>query len=70
VVVGDHEKGGVRQRWWRIARDVAVFTVGVLGIVHETFFATVDRPTLLLLFAAMIGLPAFAWAERRNGDDK
>lgn len=33
--------------------------VGLAGVAHETLVNNVDRPTLLLLFAAMIGLPAF-----------
>lgn len=33
--------------------------VGLAGVAHETLINNVDRPTLLLLFAAMIGLPAF-----------
>lgn len=36
-----------------------LFIVGLLGVAHETLVNEADRPTLLLLFAAMIGLPAF-----------
>jgi len=36
-----------------------LFVVGLLGVAHETLLNEADRPTLLLLFAAMIGLPAF-----------
>lgn len=42
-----------------IARDTVLFVVGLLGVAHETLVNDADRPTLLLLFAAMIGLPAF-----------
>ncbi len=37
----------------------ALRVVGLAGVAHETLLNEVDRPTLLLLFAAMIGLPAF-----------
>ena len=42
-----------------IARDTVLFVVGLLGVAHETLLRSADRPTLLLLFGAMIGLPAF-----------
>ncbi len=43
----------------RITRNTTLFIVGLLGVAHETLLNDADRPTLLLLFAAMIGLPAF-----------
>lgn len=43
----------------KVARDAVLFVVGLLGVAHETLVSHADRPTLLLLFAAMIGLPAF-----------
>lgn len=36
-----------------------LFLGGALGVVHETLIAHAERPTLLILFAAMMGLPAF-----------
>lgn len=44
--------------WWQV-RNVTLFVCGLLGVLHETLWANGDRPTLLLLFAAMMGLPAF-----------
>lgn len=49
----------------KVARDTVLFIVGLLGVAHETLLGHAERPTLLLLFAAMIGLPAFI-----NKDDK
>jgi hypothetical protein len=46
----------VRLLTWENVRTVAVFSVGLAGIVHQTVFREVDRPFLLALFAAMIGL--------------
>lgn len=48
-----------RWRRRRITRDMVLFTVGLAGIAYETLVSKTDRPTLLLLFAGMIGLPAF-----------
>lgn len=36
-----------------------MFAVGLLGVGHETVISQAERPTLLILFAAMMGLPAF-----------
>ena len=52
----------------RITRDTTLFIVGLLGVAHETLISDVDRPTLLLLFAAMIGLPAFLSTDSRRKD--
>lgn len=41
----------------RLGRDVTLFVGGIAGIVHETVVAHSERPTLLILFSAMIGLP-------------
>lgn len=48
----------------RAIRDATLFIGGLLGVVHEAFFTNFDRPGLLVLFAAMMGLPAFL---RTNG---
>jgi len=41
---------------------------GLAGILHETIIAETERPTLLLLFGAMVGLPAFLQLDRRLRD--
>lgn len=54
---------GRRSKWkvprLRLTRDSVLFLSGLGGIVHETFFTSLDRPDLLVLFMAMVGLPAF-----------
>jgi hypothetical protein len=57
--VADHKKR--KRRGWhiRLTRDLVIFGTGILGILHEVFLSTSDRPTLIILFGAMIGLPAF-----------
>lgn len=44
---------------WPFLRDFALFIGGLAGVAHETLGADAERPTLLILFAAMMGLPAF-----------
>jgi hypothetical protein len=50
----------------RGVRDAVLFLVGLAGIVYETVGATGPDPTLLLLFAAMVGLPAFLRADDKE----
>ena len=38
-------------------RDTVVFLGGLSGLIYETTQSGTDRPTLLVIFAAMIGLP-------------
>lgn len=40
-------------------RDCALFLGGLAGVAFETLVTEGERPTLLILFAAMMGLPAF-----------
>lgn len=50
-----------------------MFSGGLLGVLHETALVsgTTERPTLLILFGAMMGLPAFLRTdERRRGDGR
>lgn len=53
-------------RWPQI-RDVGLFLGGIAGVVHETILSHGERPTLLILFAAMMGLPAFLRPQDWNG---
>ncbi len=52
----------------KTVRDTVLFAVGLLGVAHETLISNADRPTLLLLFAAMIGLPSFLGKDSRDSD--
>ena len=49
---------------WPLLRDAILFVTGLAGVLHETVLTQAERPTLLILFAAMMGLPAFL---RPNG---
>lgn len=44
---------------WQNTRDIILFFGGLAGVFNETVLSTAERPTLLILFAAMMGLPAF-----------
>lgn len=36
------------------------FVVGVAGLGHQMFFATAQEPSLVMLFATLVGLPAYS----------
>ena len=54
---------------YRITRDGILFCVGVGGIIYETLAQGAERPTLLLLFAGMVGLTQFLRSDEKEGDD-
>lgn len=54
----------------RVTRDGVLFVVGLLGILHETFVSHLERPGLLVLFAGMVGLPAFIQRDEHHDDPK
>lgn len=41
------------------ARTWILFLGGMIGVAYETIVAQIDRPTLLVIFASMMGLPLF-----------
>lgn len=55
---------------WNLIRDICLFFGGLAGVAYETLGTNIDRPTLLLLFAAMMGLPAFLRSDEKRDDDK
>lgn len=44
---------------WKVVRDILLFFGGMIGVANEAFFQATTDPTLLILFGAMMGLPAF-----------
>lgn len=44
---------------WPLVRNVILFCGGFLGAGYEVIFEQADKPSLILLLAAMMGLPAF-----------
>jgi hypothetical protein len=62
-----------RRRGFKFTRDGTLFLGGLGGVFYETVFTKADRPTLLILFAAMMGLPAFLRTDENRhppDDDK
>ena len=53
-------------RQWSLVRDVLLFITGLLGVAHETLLAQAERPSLLIMFAAMLGLPAFLRSDEKK----
>lgn len=51
---------------WHKFRDIALFLGGLAGVFHETVLAAGERPTLLIMFGAMMGLPAFLQRDERR----
>jgi hypothetical protein len=45
-------------------RSTVLFAAGLAGLVHETLWSASERPTLLIMFAAMMGLPLFLKADK------
>lgn len=50
-------------------RDIVLFFGGLGGVFYEALARETARPTLVMLYAAMLGLPA-ALYQKRNGDDE
>lgn len=48
---------------WPVLRTTTLFFFGLGGIAWETVVEKTDRPTLLILFGMMAGLPIFINAE-------
>lgn len=60
------------RRRLRISRNSIIFASGLAGIAYVTLTGqAADNATLLVLFASMIGLPAFLSMDtnRRKSDD-
>ena len=49
------------RRKWKLAitRDLVLFTSGLAGVAYETLVTGGQRPSLLVIFAAMMGLPLY-----------
>lgn len=72
VVDPETNPRGVKKWYYKITRDTIIFVTGLGGIINEAFiFDGSPREALLLLFGAMVGLPAFLRVdEQRDGNDK
>lgn len=53
---------------FRSVRDIFTATLGTAGIVHETVFAAQERPTLLIVFAGLLGIPLVLRESDKGGE--
>lgn len=69
----DEQAANPGRRAPKITRDLVLFTAGLGLTVNEAVVRNgTERPSLLVLFAAMMGLPALLRYDesRRNGNGK
>jgi hypothetical protein len=59
-----------RRRTFTVGRDTILFIAGLGLTVNEGFFRRVERPSLLVLYGAMMGLPAFLKADANRRTKK
>jgi hypothetical protein len=54
---------------WPLIRDIAIVVTALVLIIFEAVFREgPERPTLLLLYTGMLGLPAFLRADHRRSN--
>jgi hypothetical protein len=53
----------------RRLRSITLFVVGLVGIGYEVVIDHADRPTILILLGAMVGLPAFLRTDEKRRPD-
>lgn len=53
----------------KVGRDSVLFVGGLAGIAHETLVSEQERSALLVLFATMVGLPAFLRSDEKKPDE-
>lgn len=61
------------QSEWKLFRDILLFLGGLAGVGFEALAKSSPDPSLLVLFGAMLGLPAFFQRDeslRRDKDEK
>jgi hypothetical protein len=50
----------------KVTRDLILFVAGLAGVVYETVVVKIDRPTLLIVFSGMMGLPVFLRRDEKD----
>lgn len=60
----------MRRPSWGSAREAALFVGGFLLTVNEAASGRPDRPSLYVLFAAMMGLPFTRAADRKRREKR
>ncbi len=52
-----------------VTRDQVLFAVGLAGVIFEAVFRQADRPSLLAIFAGMMGLPLYLQHDEKKDND-
>lgn len=60
----------VLQFFVKIVRDMALFVLGAIGFVHELISTGSERPQILILTAAMMGLPVIIRGDEKRQEAK
>lgn len=53
---------------FRSVRDILMFLIGASGVAYEALVMKTERPTLLLLYGALMGLPYIMNRDEKNSD--
>lgn len=53
----------------KITRDTILFVTGLGGIGYETFSGGMEKPTLIIAFVGMLGLPLFIRTDEQRSRD-
>jgi hypothetical protein len=62
----DEWQGDMKAPTFVQVRAATLFGAGLAGVAYETIVANAERPTLLILFAGMLGLPLFLKADEKS----
>lgn len=54
----------------KVTRDIAIFILGGVAFVHELTSSTTERPQILIMSAAMMGLPLIIRGDEKRGEAK
>lgn len=55
---------------FRSVRDMLTAGLGAAGIIYETAFQDTERPTLLIVFAGLLGLPLVFREQDKAHDER
>lgn len=62
--------GGAHKPWYKVRKSDVMFITGLIFAVHEVFVSSVERPSLLIFIAGLLGFPVWVrydQAKRANG---
>lgn len=58
--------GAMRRPSFLQVRSTVLFVGGLAGVAYVTLVDNTDRPTLLIMFGAMLGLPLFLRSDEKH----